>query len=77
VSLLSVYKVIVVPTAPSLTSITAPFTGRDSEGKAINFSEVIPMLGLAFEAIRLEFSRLVESPRFHESQSAGPNGHAI
>ncbi|QDM55307.1 RNA-dependent RNA polymerase [Geopora sumneriana mitovirus 1] len=76
-SILSMYKVIVVPTFPSIDSITGKFTGLDEEGSFINIHRALTALGVDWSKTPQEFKRLCRSSKFHESMSAGPNGHAV
>jgi hypothetical protein len=76
-SLLQVHKVLSIPTAPSLQSITAKFKGESSAATFISFKEAFLTLGLDLGAIRSSFQKACQSQKFHESMSSGPNGHAI
>lgn len=76
-SILSMYKVLVVPTPPSLSSITGKFTGQDETGGFINIHRALNFLGIDTDITSENFIRLCKSTKFHESMSAGPNGHAI
>jgi len=67
----------VVPVAPSLSSITDPFTGTDLNGGSIQFERCFDLLGIDLDRVRGEFKKACESHQFHESSAAGPNGHAV
>jgi len=54
ISLLSVHKVLVVPTAPSFDSITGKFTGTDENASSFNFESLFGVLGLSISSIREE-----------------------
>lgn len=76
-SILSMYKVLVVPTAPSLSSITDKFSGVDESGGFINVHKALNFLGINIDVTSENFKRICKTTKFHESMSAGPNGHAI
>lgn len=75
--MLSIYKVLTVPTSPSLDSITKVFNGEDETGDSINFKNALLMLGINLEDRLEEFKNLCVNAKFHESMAAGPNGHCI
>lgn len=76
-SLFSLPKVIVVPTPPSLSTITAPFSGTDELATDIDFSKMLGRLGIRLDEVGVLFKTHCENSTFHESMSAGPNGHAM
>lgn len=76
-SILSTYKVLKVPVAPSLESITNEFTGKDLVGNCINFSAVFKVLGINITEVREVFKKACAEHNFYESMAAGPNGHAV
>lgn len=76
-SMLSVYKVLIVPVAPSLSSITDTFSGRTSMGAFLSFPSIFEALGIDVDSLRGEFKVLCEEHLFHETMAAGPNGHAV
>lgn len=76
-SILSTYKVLKVPVAPSLESITNEFTGKDLVGNCINFPAVFRVLGINITEVREVFKKACAEHNFYESMAAGPNGHAV
>jgi hypothetical protein len=75
-SIFEIHKVLVVPSQPSLESITAPNTGTDPEGKEINVGLSLAMLkhGLNTKDV---FRAQCENHEFHTTSAAGPNGHGL
>lgn len=76
-SVLSMYKVLTVPTAPSLESITSPFSGDDESGETINLLASLENLGINIDVCVEQFKVMCANSTFHESMAAGPNGHAV
>lgn len=76
-SILSLPKVLCVPVAPSLSSITSPFSGTDELGSSVDIVKAFANLGVQVENVRGELARESELHTFHQSMAAGPNGHAL
>lgn len=76
-TMFSLHKVITVPKAPSLESITKSFTGKDESGSFMKFDELINKLGVDHNMVKNEFTRLCASNTFKENLAAGPNGSAL
>jgi hypothetical protein len=76
-TILDLFKVYSIPKAPSLSSITDPFTGNHEEGYTYNINDALVDLGLNTISFRAKFNQEVSNHEFHESSAAGPNGHAL
>ena len=76
ITIFTLHKVIVVPTEPSLESITKQFTGTDQSGSFMDYNKVCQSLSISIDLVISEFKRLCSLNKFRESFSAGPNGSA-
>lgn len=77
-SILEIYKATTVPVAPSLSSITDPFSGSSDTAASIeSIGEVITSLGIDPASFRETLKHENSSFTFHETTAAGPNGHAL
>lgn len=76
-SLLTTYKVLVVPVLPNVNSISDKFTGTDEDGSMIDIKQCLLALGLDLDMVRADFATLCQNAKFHETMAAGPNGHAL
>lgn len=75
-SVLSTHKVLCVPVAPSLSSITSPFTGDENAITGIDIESALDNLGIDKDFVRSVHKQACVLHRPHVSLSAGPNGHA-
>lgn len=76
-SILSIHKVLSVPTEVSLESVTGKFTGEDEHGYKIDWKDVFNMMNINIESLRYQFFQTAKRTTIAESNSAGPNGHAV
>jgi len=76
-AILSIQKVLTVPVAPSLKSITDIYTGLEDPGSDIDFEKAFNNLGVSKEVARGVLEHSAGKKEFHQSMAAGPNGHSL
>jgi len=77
ITILSLHLVITVPKAPSLSTITAPFSGTDESGSNIPIQDALNRLGFQKALFNRELDKQCQSHELHPTTKAGPNGHGL
>lgn len=76
-TILSAYKVIVVPSEPNLDTIQSPYTGIDNPENLFDFNEILTRLNLNPDYLNAQLVENVMSSKWHYSSASGPNGDAV
>nr|QDW65419.1 putative RNA-dependent RNA polymerase [Rhizoctonia solani mitovirus 29] len=77
ISCLELYNVVLVPTRPSLETITEDYTGRAVLKNIINIEECVESLGIDIESLPIELANQYANTEYHMSSAAGPNGQSL
>jgi len=76
-SILTLYKVIIVPVQPSFNTIVTPLDPDKDYAKTFDLKKCLDMINITPELFQAELDRQNQQPKWHFTSASGPNGQAM